>query len=258
MSEKKITVALGQFAPAWKAVDKNMTRMLSMIEEAGKAGADLIVFPELSRTGYSPKPSEEDIAVVGESLPSSDSRRILELGQRYQIAVVYGTLERSSDGVFNSAVWTEHDKLFRYHKTHIHWTENFTPGEDFPVFESRLAKAGIVICFDLAFPEAVRSLALKSADFIVAPSAVPQDFKNINRKRVVARAMDNQVFVIYCNYTGKDYQGGSLVADPSGEIQYEVGAKPGVYLHTIDLGLVDYWRNYERIYPHRRPDLYKF
>lgn len=113
-----------------------------------------------------------------------------------------------------------------------------------------------MVCFDLGFPEAARVLALNGAELIVAPSAVPLNFKEINRRRVVARAMDNQLFVLYCNYSGEVSGGGSLVVDPSGEIILEAGNEPGVYVQSIDLRQVAYWRNYERIYEHRRPDLY--
>ncbi|MFQ5433123.1 MAG: carbon-nitrogen hydrolase family protein [Nitrospinota bacterium] len=85
---------------------------------------------------------------------------------------------------------------------------------------------------------------------------MPSNFKVTSRRRVVARAVDNQVFVLYCNYTGKAYDGGSLVADPGGEVVLDAGTKPGVYIHTIDLGEIAYWRNYEQIFNHRRPKIY--
>lgn len=211
----------------------------------------------MSRTGYRPKPAAEEVDALAESLPSDDSRRIGGSAALHRMGVVYGTLEKSATGAYDTVVWLEAENLFRYRKTHIHWTENFTPGESFPVFESRLASAGALVCFDLGFPEAVRTLALNGAEPDRCPSAVPQDFKDINRRRVVARAMDNQLFVIYCNYTGDPYEGGSMVADPSGEILLEAGSEVGVYLETIDLEKVAYWRRYERIYDHRRPELYE-
>lgn len=256
MRNQNITVALGQFAPIWEAIEENVDQMLSMIKEAGKAGADLIVFPELSRTGHSHRPTAEEIAVLAETFPSVDSQRIAGEAYQHKMSVVYGSLEPSPTGAYNTVVWLEEDKMFRYHKTHVHWTENFTPGESFPVFESNLAKAGALVCFDLAFPEAARTLALNGAELVVAPSVMPLNFKDISRRRVVARAVDNQVFVIYCNYTGEAYEGGSLVVDPGGEILFEAGTKTGVYLQAIDLRQVAYWRNYERIYDQRRPHIY--
>ncbi|NIR48281.1 carbon-nitrogen hydrolase family protein [candidate division KSB1 bacterium] len=257
MKNRKINVALAQFEPVWKGVHENVQVMLDMIAEAGRWSTDLIVFPELSRTGYVPKPSAEEIAEVAEILPSEDSRRIAQAAEVYGLAVVYGTLEKTADGrAYNSTVWLENGHFFFYRKTHIHWTENFVAGDSLAVFTSRIAKSGALICFDLGFPEAARTLALNGAELIVAPSAVPVTFKEINRRRLMARAMDNQIFVIYSNYTGEKYQGGSLVARPSGESLFEASAEPGVYGLTIDLGEIAYWRDYERLYPHRRPDVY--
>ncbi|MFQ5677230.1 MAG: carbon-nitrogen hydrolase family protein, partial [bacterium] len=86
-----------------------------------------------------------------------DSRRIAGAALQYKMSVVYGTLERAPSGAYNTVVWLEEDQLFRYRKTHIHWTENFSPGSDFPVFRSSLVSAGALVCFDLGFPEAART-----------------------------------------------------------------------------------------------------
>lgn len=252
-----LTVAIGQFAPKWRAREENLAQMIAMITEAGAAGAALIVFPEMSRPGYSPKPTTDDWDLLAETLPSPDSERLANAAAPYKMVVVYGTLEKSPTGAHNTVVWLEDEKLFRYRKTHIHWTENFTHGNSFPVFGSRLAPAGALICFDLAFPEAARTLARHGAQIIVAPSAVPLNFKKIIHRRVMARALDNQLFVIYCNHAGENYGGGSLIVSPSGDIILEAAEKPGIYVTSLEIEQVAYWRSFEPISHYRRDDIYQ-
>ncbi|RMD92804.1 MAG: carbon-nitrogen hydrolase family protein [Calditrichaeota bacterium] len=251
----QITVALAQFAPQWKELEENMEWMFKMIKEAGKVGAHLVIFPELSYTGYPHETTPEELASLAETLPSSHSRNLAREARNYNLAVVYGMLEKAPHGAYNTVVWLEKDLLFRYRKTHVHWNEKFTPGEEFPLFPSHLGTCGALVCFDLAFPETARTLALKGATMIVAPSAVPEEFKKINRQRVIARALDNQIFVFYCNYTGDHYGGGSLIVGPGGDILLEATEAPGLYFQTIDLSQIDYWRHHERIYEHLQFEL---
>ncbi|MFQ5561887.1 MAG: carbon-nitrogen hydrolase family protein, partial [Nitrospinota bacterium] len=190
-------------------------------------------------------------------LASNYISKLQSIASLHSISVVFGTLVKAGQRAYNAVIWLEGDQLFRYNKTHVHWTENFIPGDDFPVFESELTKAGALSCFDLGFPEASRSLVLKGAEIIVAPSLVPADFKDINKKRVVARALDNQIFVIYCNYAGGGHSGGSLIADPGGDILMEADDKPGIFIKNIDLNRIGQWRKKELLFQNRRPEIYK-
>ncbi|RMI27541.1 MAG: carbon-nitrogen hydrolase family protein [Calditrichaeota bacterium] len=253
-----LTIALGQFEPQWGKIEANMGQMLQMIDAAGKQKADVIVFPELSRTGYAPCPTAEEIERLGEVLPSPDSRRLAEAAGKYNMMVVYGTLEQGPHGLaYNTAVCLEGGQLHRYHKTHVHWTENFAPGSDLAVFSTRWGRIGMLICFDLGFPEAARTLALQGAEIIISPAAVPEDFKEIHRRRVMARALDNQLFVLYCNHAGTAYGGGSAVAHPTGEIVLLADERPDVYIHTLRLEDIAAWRDREQLFAYRRPELYQ-
>ncbi len=253
---RKLAVALGQFEPVWLDVPRNMGRMREFIDEAGRKGADLLIFPELSRTGYAARPSPSDLARVAELLPSPDSRLLMDAAARHNMAVVYGTLLRDKSGAYNAAVWVENDTCFVYRKTHVHWSEAFLPGAELCGFDSRLVTAAVLICFELAFPEAAAALARKGVRLLVAPSAVPSSFQAIARRRVVARALDNQIFAAYCNACGTKFGGGSLVVDPRGEIVMEAGGEPGVFVTSLELPLIDRWRKQEPLDRFRRPELY--
>jgi predicted amidohydrolase len=115
---------------------------------------------------------------------------------------------------------------------------------------------GMLICFDLAFPEAARVLALAGAEVILAPSAVPTDFKTYSERRVIARALDNQCFIVYCNLGGEGFGGNSLVVDPRGEVLARCGPDQQLAFCTIDLDTITDWQGEERIFSERRPELY--
>jgi predicted amidohydrolase len=144
-----------------------------------------------------------------------------------------------------------------YRKTHVHWTEPFTPGDELPVWPTPFGKAGMLICFDLSFSEPARVLALSGAQVIVAPSAVPADFKEHAERRVVARALDNQLFVLYCNFSGQAFAGNSLVVNAEGKVIARAGGDETLLFCSLDRQKSRAWRAKEKIFPMRHPKLYE-
>jgi predicted amidohydrolase len=172
--------------------------------------------------------------------------------------VILGEIKKKREKFFNVATYVDRDSTESYIKTHIHWTEHFAPGNELKVFRTPLGNVGVNICFDAAFPEVWRVLALKESNIIVNISAVPRTFPvKYMWRRMSAAAMNNQVFVIYANRAGDYFGGHSAVFNPRGDIVVNVEDEISVINTEIDLSESAEWREVEQIYPHRRPLLYR-
>ena len=235
----------------------HIERMKGIIAEY--AAADLIVFPELILHGH---PSAE----IPEGLlyrkmrvhHSSVSEDMYDFVRRSGARVIIGELRRQREKYFNVATYVDAETLQCYTKTHVHWSENFVPGRKLEIFDTPLGKVGITICFDAAFPEVWRVLALKGADIIVNISAVPRSFPvRYMWRRVQGAALNNQVFVIYANRPGPFFSGNSAVVNPQGDVVVHADDEEAVIQAEIDLDDIESWREEEALYPNRRPLLYR-
>lgn len=219
------------------------------------AQSDLIVFPELAVHGHDRLPGDRSIAAlrgVGESDTLSFERAVAEC----RTSVVYGKLLFLDGRLHNVATFTNGLDHVSYTKTHVHWSEQYVPGATFPVVRQWKAPLGMLICFDAAFPEVARLLALRGAELVVNISAIPAafDLKHVHR-RLVACSVQNQVYTIFANRAGDGFRGGSAIVDPQGEIIALAGER-GTLTVDIDLDAVLRWRAEEPLFVHRRPDLY--
>ena len=179
---------------------------------------------------------------------------VREVGAR----VVIGEIKRFGDKYFNLATYIDKNRVENYVKSHVHWTENFVPGKKLKVIDAPFGKVGMSICFDAAFPEMMRVLALQGAVIIVNIAAVPISFPvRYVWRRLRAAALNNQVFVIYCNRPGQHFSGHSAAFDPRGEVLAHGGSDEESTDVELDLTEIEKWRAEERIYPHMRPLLYR-
>ncbi|HSG05001.1 MAG TPA: carbon-nitrogen hydrolase family protein [Nitrospiria bacterium] len=235
---------------------RNLEKIKGVIAEHREA--DLIVFPELVVHGHihSSAPRHEILQMI-EQTPSRMKEELHSFAQECDTRVVFGEFDSVGDQLYNLAVYVSRNQVSRYAKTHVHWTESFDAGQEIRVFDTKLDRIGILICFDSAFPEAARVLALQGARIIIVIAAVPREFdiKYMDR-RMSAIALDNQVFCVFANRAGRGFSGQSAVYNPQGDRIARAGRKEEILSVEIDLDEVDSWRNQEAIYPNRRPDLY--
>jgi predicted amidohydrolase len=224
--------------------------------------SDLIVFPELILHGHPSLEAPEGMlyrkmkkfyaAIHDES--ADLYRYVKEAGAR----VILGELKGKPGSFSNVATYIDRDSIQHYVKTHVHWTEHFTPGRELKPFQTPLGPVGITICFDAAFSEAWRVLALKGAKIIVNISAVPRTFSaEYMWRRCAGAAICNQVFVVYANRPGGYFGGCSAIFGPKGDVIASVKEDETVLQARIDLDEVDRWREEEQIYQNRRPLLYR-
>lgn len=160
-----------------------------------------------------------------------------------RISVIYGFPEFNESGKpYNSAnlIGSDGCLIGTYRKTHLFGDEDkfFEAGTEYPVFDTPLGRIGIMICYDVEFPEPARYLAEGGADFLVAISANMEPYNTEHKLGIPARARENSIYIAYCNYTGRDrkykYCGQSVIVDPSGDRISGQAALLGEYPATED------------------------
>lgn len=169
-----IKVASVQTNPVLNAVEDNVTSMVRAIENLARTGVQLAVFPELATTGYMFNSRAEALAVA-EDVPNGPTvQRLLRACADNDMHVVFGIAEKAGDDLYNSsAILGPQGYIGTYRKLHLWDNENtmFTPGNlGLPVFTTALGNIGILICYDIWFPEAVRTLTLSGADLLCVPT----------------------------------------------------------------------------------------
>ncbi|CRM50060.1 (R)-stereoselective amidase [Pseudomonas sp. 25 E 4] len=165
-------VAVIQFAPQVGTANhaNNLRQTLTLATEAANGGANLIVLPELSNCGYF-FTSRQDAFDHAEAVPEGASVKAwMDFASRYQVYLVAGLSEIDGTQLFNTAVLLGPDGFIgKYRKAHL-WNREklwFTPGNTgFPVFETPIGRIGLLICWDIWFPEVPRILSQQGADII--------------------------------------------------------------------------------------------
>lgn len=231
-------VALAQIAPNLGDVDRNLETHLEFIDKARRAKVDLLVFPELSLTGYTLKDLAGDVALD----PATDPRFKKILDRSRGLSVVLGFMEESATakGLFyNAAAFVSSGKILHVHRKVFLPTNGlfeeakfFAQGRDFRVFPTPFGKAGLLICRDFLHYGASYVLFTGGADMIIAISAAPgrgvagadDAFETSRMWELMGEAMSyfSTAFVLYTNRVGIEdgvsFAGGSFIYDPAGRL----------------------------------------
>jgi len=232
----------------------NIKRALRLLDVAGERGSDVVCLPELFATKGTENQRE------AEAVPGGDvSRALSAAAKRNKMYVVGCLLEDKGGQVYNTvAVFDRVGGLVgTSNKVHLPpgEVEYTTPGDSFKAFETDFGKVGAVVCYDIHFPESVRSLALGRADVVFWPTMYGAHWEQIAEVLVKARAIENRIFMVSANYaqpTGS-HIGFSAVVSPRGEILANTGRVEGVATAVVDL---DDKGDGPDIFEKRRPDLY--
>ena len=256
-------VALYQCPPLPLDPPGNLQRLHQVALEA--KGADLLVLPEMFLTGYNI--GTDAVNVLAEVYNGEWAQQIGRIARSTGLAIAYGYPERTEDDqIYNSVqlIDAHGERLCNYRKTHLFGDLDqsmFSAGtDDFPLVELNGWKLGILICYDLEFPENARRLALAGAELILVPTAnmVPYDF--VADVTVRARAFENQCYVAYANYCGHEgdihYCGQSSLAAPAGSRVAQAGLDEALIVGELDRQLMVDSRAANRYMHDRRPELY--
>ncbi|MFF9627229.1 carbon-nitrogen hydrolase family protein [Streptomyces griseosporeus] len=230
---------------------------------AAAAGARLLVAPEMFLTGYA---IGDDIARLAEPADGDAADAVAEIAGRHGLAVAYGYPERDGETVFNSAQLISADgtRLANYRKTHLFGCferDHFTPGEQ-PVVQAELdgLTVGIMICYDVEFPENVRAHALAGTDLLLVPTAQMHPFHFVAESLVPVRAWENQMYVAYVNRVGPEgefeFVGLSTLAGPDGTARARAGRTEQLVFADADPAFLAASREANPYLKDRRPGLY--
>lgn len=256
-------IALAQLEP--KLFDKahNLAKAEHALRLASSNGAAAVVFPELYLTGYSLGARAVELAEFPDG-PSAS--RVAEMARSYHIAVLMGYAERSPDGqgAFDAILVADAQGRIAgsYHKLHLFQAEAgwFLPGDQPQVVDFGLGPTGLLICYDLEFPEAVRELALRGARWAATCTGNMVPNQHLQEIFVQSRAAENHLWVAVANRVGREgdlqFFGGSAVADPWGKLTAQADDTESVFWTEIDLGRAEAARHNADYLADRRPELY--
>jgi 5-aminopentanamidase len=267
------------------SVAENLKVLDEAAGRAAAAGAGLLVCPEMFLTGYA---IGDDVPLLAESADGAGARSVSEIAARHGIAVVYGYPEREDERsemgvpsaevpqltlggaprgrIFNSAqlIGPDGARLANYRKTHLfgcfeqQW---FTPGEE-PVVQVELGgiRIGMLICYDVEFPENVRAHALAGTDLLVVPTAQMHPFQFVAESLVPVRAFESQMYIAYVNRTGPEgefeFIGLSCLAGPDGAARARAGRGEELVVGEVDPAFLSASRELNPYLRDRRPGLY--
>jgi len=227
--QEKVRIALAQIGCEQGNKKKNLETIRKNVAKAKTEGAQLVIFPELSLTGYVVR---DQIYELAERIPGPTTRIVEKLAKEHKQYIIFGMPEASEKAqatLYNSAVLVGPNGFIgKYHKmylpTHSVFEEKryFRPGYQVAVFDTKLGKIGLVICYDIYFPEVLRLTRLKGAQLIVCISASPGIRRSFFETLTIARAIENTAFLAYVNMAGIEdglqFWGGSRLVGPGGGI----------------------------------------
>ncbi len=268
---REVFVAIAQFHPRLGETDKNLTRIGEIIDHICAAQkVHLIVLPELATTGYENGVKFTELA---EQIPGFTIEDLGARAERYQTHIAFGMVikHKVESVVYDGAVMIDPngEVTGQYHKVHLKPEERpiFRGGYKFPVFETSFGMVGLLLGWDLAFPEAARSLALDNAELIVVPACWENGTIEEWKTYLKARALENSVFVAGANRIGDEYTyqfgGESAVIGPRGETYAHVGRdendrpKEAYAIAKIDLDNVKKFREELQTMQTRQPSTYR-
>jgi len=218
-------IACVQMDVALGNVDRNVEKMISLQNKTASVGTALTIFPECSATGYCFNNLDE-ARPVAEPIPGPITQRMTEICRNTETFVVFGMLESAAEAVYNAAVLVgPQGVLGSYRKVHLPFlgVDQFVSYGDAPfaVHNAGPARVGLNICYDAAFPEAARSLAILGTDLIALPTNWPPGAECVAEYAVNSRAMENAVYFAAANRVGTErdftFIGRSRICAPSGE-----------------------------------------
>ena len=268
----KVNIAAVQMDPKLKKKEDNLEKILLRAGEAAREGAELVVFPECSLTGYMFNSRKEALASA-EVVPGPTTERLAALCQELNIHVVVGMLEADGDRCFNIAVLIGPQGLVgKYRKTHLPFlgADRFLDhGKNpFRVYRTPVGNIGMYICYDCNFPETARVMTLQGADILVLPTNWPDGRGNISLYVINTRALENRVFVVAADRVGTErsskFLGMSKIANPLGDTLAE-GSRENEEIIYAEVNLADARQKRFVIKPgefeldligDRRPELY--
>jgi predicted amidohydrolase len=263
---REITIALAQTKPVLNDVEENLRRMSAQIQSiCTSQPTSMIVFPELAVSGYECGLNFTRLAdrVTGHVVSYLAGR-----AAEFSVYLVFGmpVKEKVESILYNAAVviGPDGELLGDYRKLHLRGEERlaFRPGYRLPIFDTEFGPLGVMVGWDMAFPEVARSLTLDGADLLVACAAWESANMDEWRAYTVARACENAVFLAAANRVGDEpsynFGGESILVGPSGQVHTAMEAAiEGYAIATVDLDEIRHIREESQLLQCRQPAAYR-
>jgi predicted amidohydrolase len=244
----------------------NLRKVRDFASRAKRSGSELIVFPEMTDTGYSMPTIKEHAAFWKEGAVPE----LQKIAKELVIGIVCGISDRDGESIYNAQVFVDANGkiIAKYRKTHLVTATPlderscFSPGNEFIGRRWGEFNIGLTICYDLRFPEVCRTLAVEhNVNAFVTSSAWPSVRMEHLQVLVRSRAIENQCYLILANRVGTDdgvtFCGSSAIIDPSGAILAAASVDREELLEAeISKDGINAVRTQMAVFAHRRSDLY--
>ena len=249
---------------------QNLRRALELVKDSKSTEANLVVFPEFLMAFSPASQTAKELAQIAEPLEGPFITALKEAANATRTAIVATIYETCSiaERVYDSAIWIDaagnlaaiYRKLHLYDAFGFRESDKFAAGAELtPPVTLENGRYGMMICYDLRFPEIARMLALSGANILLAPSGwVQGDLKVDHWQTMIrARALENGCYVIAPDQVGNSYIGHSMVVDPLGRTVVDLGEREAVEVIEIDYELVQDTRAKLPLLQNRRTDIYR-
>lgn len=253
-------------------VEANLQTIDDAAGSAARAGAALLLTPELFPVGYAPLRLRDELDPA--RLPAIRAR-LAGIARRNGIGLVYSlpAVAAGGNGPGNAASWhisatlvdAEGAEVLNYAKVHLFGAEEhraFVAAAEPPaVVDFNGIRTSLLICYDIEFPEAARAAATRGAELLLVPTALSAGFEEVPQVLIRARALESQLHVAYANHCGREdaytFLGGSVVAGPDGSLLAEAAEQGCLLFAEVDTGSVQAARDEVPYLRDRRPGLYR-
>ncbi len=268
---KKIKIALCQIMVT-EDKDLNLENAGNILHKASLQGCDIAILPEMFNCPY----NNAFFHKFAEGYPGQTTDMLSSAAKKEGVYIIGGSIpEKSKENYFNTSFSFDRkgSLLGAHRKIHLFdidirdkisfiESRTFSPGKEITVFDTEFCKAGVAICYDMRFPELIRSMVLLGAKIIFVPAAFnmvtgPAHWHLINK----ARALDNQIYfasVSPARNMGTEYKayGHSMITDPWGQTVVEADEKESIVFAEISMDYIQKIREELPLLKHRRPDIY--
>lgn len=255
-----ITAASIQFTIKPGDIDSNLAHVRAALKRVSNQGAQLAVLPEMWTTGFSYK----NLGTL--AMRTADIvTELLELSRELGLVIVGSMPEPNGDKVFNTIHLIDNGRLTGvYRKIHLFSLlgedRSFSSGDGWLLAKTSVGTIGVIICYDLRFPELTRRLALEGAQIVCVPAQWPKPRDVHWRTLLLARAIENQLFVVSsnaCGVIGKlDFFGMSMIIGPKGEVLAAADNSETEIIAKLNMQEITDWRDQIPCFNDRRPELY--
>ncbi len=261
-------IAVAQIASSTEK-SANVKLARELIGEGKSKNAGLVAFPEFLMAFSPGNQSPAELAELAEPIGGGFIESLSEAARHHSIQILATIYEKCNleNRVYDTSLWINglgqivsiYRKLHLYDALGFKESDKFAAGTELtPPIETDIGRIGMMICYDLRFPELSRLLTLMGAEIIVSPSGWVQGDMKIEhwQTMVRARALENGCYVIAPDQVGNIYIGHSMVVDPFGRVLIDMGERQGLEVVDLDLSLVGEVREKLPLLKNRRADIY--